>query len=258
MLNHQPKDNMLLNVPAVASTTGTATSVTWRSDGIYAYTGKLRIAGRFLAGTFSNGETVTQSSTGATAVVSGAQSSGLFLLVTTGNGVPNGSSEWRGNSSSATFEPIEKWKFPPNLLIYIALPGKAGFTVPADSSHIVLQEAAATATQLKMVNNYRYGTTLKYLDCALPTFTVPSWAKSFSIQNAHASNEIFYRAYRPNISAQLIDTTAASLSDTSIVGFRLIAGQSVGFSDGEFTPGSSYMLVASSALTGGALVEFQQ
>lgn len=246
---------MLLNVPAVASTTGTATSVTWRSDALYTYTGKLRIYGRFVSGTFTDGETVTQAATGATAVVSGAQSTGIFLLVTAGTGVPVAGKAWVGGSSAAVFEPTEEWKFPQTLFVYISIYGKNAFTLPVSNDHFVLEEAASTAVKLKLIKNPQFGATLKFLDCVVPTFTVPQWARSFSIQNISAA-DMFFRAYRPNVSAQLIDTSAAGLSDNTIVGTKLTAGQSVGFPTGDFSPGCSFMLVATVAATGGAIVEF--
>lgn len=65
------------------------------------------IAGSYSSGTFADGETVTQGTTGATGIVVGAQSAGGRLYVTEVTGSPdnNGAHTWVGGTSGAVFAP---------------------------------------------------------------------------------------------------------------------------------------------------------
>lgn len=61
------------------------------------------IAGVFTSGTFIDGETVTASVSGRTAVVLGGQSAGAKLYVRTVSGATNAADVWTGGTSSAVF-----------------------------------------------------------------------------------------------------------------------------------------------------------
>lgn len=62
-------------------------------------------AGSFTSGTFLDGETVTQATSGATAIVVGDQAAGDRLVVKVVTGTENNSNIWTGGTSSATFTP---------------------------------------------------------------------------------------------------------------------------------------------------------
>lgn len=66
-----------------------------------------RIAGSFTAGTFADGEIVTQATTSAKAYVVNAQSAGAYLYVSTATTTPaaNTTDVWTGGTSGATFTP---------------------------------------------------------------------------------------------------------------------------------------------------------
>jgi len=66
-----------------------------------------KIAGSFTAGTFTDGEVVTQATTSAKAYVVNAQSAGAFLYVSTATTTPaaNTTDIWTGGTSGATFTP---------------------------------------------------------------------------------------------------------------------------------------------------------
>jgi hypothetical protein len=61
------------------------------------------IAGTYNAGTFQDGETITQGTSGATATLVGAQSSGAKLYAKVVTGTPDNSHVWTGGTSGATF-----------------------------------------------------------------------------------------------------------------------------------------------------------
>lgn len=247
---------MLLNVPAVASTTGTTTAITWRSDGVYNYAGQVRVPGSFSSGTFNDGEDVFQNTAGLGGASVGAQSSGNYLTLTSLTGSPASVSEaYIGAISSAVFSPTALPALPPTLFIYIdpiydALP----YILNVANQNFTLRSEPGTIS-MGQGKNPRQGAAMKFLQCVNPTFTIPTWARSFSLQNISGA-DLYFRAYHPNSSAYLIDTPAGGLSDTAIVGTKLVDGQSVGFNQGDFSPGASYMLVATLAVTGGAIVEF--
>ncbi len=80
------------------------------SDGVnyyVAYTTDSTIAGTYTAGSFLDGELVTQAVTGAQGAANGAQAAGASLRIRYGlNGkVANGSDIWLGDTSGATFTP---------------------------------------------------------------------------------------------------------------------------------------------------------
>jgi hypothetical protein len=63
------------------------------------------IVGTFTTGTFVDGETVTQATSGATAIIVGGQAAGPKLRVKAVTGTPNTSNIWTGGTSAATFTP---------------------------------------------------------------------------------------------------------------------------------------------------------
>ena len=63
------------------------------------------IAGSYTTGTFTDGETVTQTTSGATAIIVGGYAAGALLRVKTVVGTPNTTNIWTGGISTATFTP---------------------------------------------------------------------------------------------------------------------------------------------------------
>lgn len=242
---------MHVNVPAIATLAGTVTPITWNSTGIYSYTGSLFINGSFTSGTFTDTEDATQDSTGKTVNIVGNQSSGSYLLVDTLSGTgADASHRWVGDSSSAIFTPTSAPYLPPSVFIYIHRVGGTPHVLPQNAQNYYLD-----GTTIVLVKNPLQGTTMKVLSCTQATFTVPIWAKSWTLRNVSGA-DFFWRRYAPNIEANVIDTTAVTFGEDFIVGQKLEDGQVASFEPGGFTPGSSYMLCAASAATDGAIVEF--
>lgn len=87
-------------------TTGAATTITRTAYGTTSVRwpfSTASIAGVFTSGTFIDGETVTASISGRTAIVLGAQSAGAKLYVRTVSGATNAADVWTGGTSSAVF-----------------------------------------------------------------------------------------------------------------------------------------------------------
>lgn len=246
---------MLLDIPAVADTDGIVQDVTWRSDGIYTYSGVLHIPGVFSAGAFDDDEIVHSPTGGVDAVINGAgQSSGSVLVIDALNGVPLAEGQWSGENSLATFEAtgIPYIPYPERFFIYVDEPANEPFIHPQNAQTYVLDGGVVTMGQGK---NPRQGSTIKFLTTVAASFTVPFWARSFTIKNVSGAL-MYFRRFGPNVEANVIDTPAATFGEDYIVGQELADDQVVSFSNGDFTPGSSYIFCAAAAAANGAIVEF--
>ena len=86
--------------------TGTATTITrkvYMTKIIRFPYSTVSILGTYTAGTFTDGETITEATSGATAVVVGNQGSGTVLVAKSVVGTPGASEVWTGGTSGATF-----------------------------------------------------------------------------------------------------------------------------------------------------------
>lgn len=114
--------------------------------------------------------------------------------------------------------------------------------------------SGATLT-INPAKNVRQGDTILALTPVAATFHIPQDCLSWTLQNVSGA-AFYFRQYIPNDSGHVIGTEASNFSDTTIVGQKLANGGIVGFGQGEFRPGTKYMLVAASAASAGAIVEF--
>jgi hypothetical protein len=164
---------MLIDIPAVADTDGTVDNITWRSDGTYAHTGIVKISGAYVSGTFTDNETITQDSTGATALIRGAgQTAGSHLVIDALNDTDaDAVHAWVGGSSAAIFLPDTKPYLPQNFFIWIDRGGSSTPYVLRQNS----QDIEFTGTHFILSRNPPTGSTMKALTCVDPTFTVPPW-----------------------------------------------------------------------------------
>lgn len=251
---------MLLDIPAVASTEGVVTSVTWRSDRTYAYALEWRIPGSFVSGTFVDNEDVTQAvvagyATQDGAVIKGAgqTSPGTYLTVDDSAGAANAIGNWVG-AGGAIFKPSGLPAFPPYFFVHVAPPNALpAYVLPqtaqsytAGNSRQLLLNASVRAPQ---------GSTLKFLTCVAPTFHIPVWARSGTLLNRSGA-DLYIRTYRPNVEANVIDTASKTFGEAAIVGQIVTDGNYYSFDPGGFSPGSAWMLCGALAATGGAIVEF--
>lgn len=246
---------MLINVLAVASTAGDDTSVTWSADATYDMptSASQIIPGRIVSGTISPGDDVVQATTGYTATVdSSVDGEYLYTGPSIGGNAPSKSLPYVG--PTGVFEPAGLPYLASTQFLYVNPPNGNHFALPLNNQTVNYNGIQFVLTA-DWKNKIRQGSLLTYLNCKQPTFTVPSWARSFTLHNVSGA-DLYYRGYRPNSDANLIDTAAASLSDNTIVGAKLATTQSIMFHQGDFTPGASYMLTAAIAATGGAIVEF--
>lgn len=244
---------MLLDVPAVANTEGTAHSITWRYDGIYRYPGVVYIPGVMATGeNFDDNDAVTQDGSGATGVTFGGQDdTTTSLLIDAVVGTPTADGIWNGAEAPDLFTPtdIPRIYRPESVFIYIDTPEGAAYIVRPGRYSI------ENGIDIKLERNPPQGSTIKFLACVAATFTVPAFANSWTLRNISGA-DMHFRRYAPNVEANVIDVTAKSFGESSIVGQILGDNDIIAFHHGSFTPGSSYMLCATAAATGGAIVDF--
>ncbi len=251
---------MLLDILAVADTDGIATSITWSAANSYTVPASAhqRIPGRVISGTFTPGEDVVQATTTAQSVV-GRYQNGEFLQITGAwaGGVPNKTSEYVGGSSGAIFRPTDIPAIAPHNFIHVdPLLGHV-YTIKPGNQTFRSNGSSAFSFENGFQQQPKQGGSFLYLACVEPTFTVPLSCKSWSIKNISGAL-LYFRSYRPNVEANVIDTVAATFGEDDIVGQQLVDTKEVCFSAGDFTPGMSYMLCATAAAANGAIVEFNQ
>ena len=153
--------------------------------------------------------------------------------------------------SATVYTDAEKAKF----FVYIDEPSAAPYIMRAGHDFAYTYNADGSVTTITFIRRVPQGSTIKFLTCVASTFTVPAWCRSFTLQNISGA-DMFYRRYAPNVEANVIDTSAVTFGEDGIVGQRLINGQTACFSNGDFTPGASFMLCATAAASNGAIVNF--
>ncbi len=251
---------MLLDIPAVADTDGVATSITWSAANSYTVPASAhqRVPGRVVSGTFTPGEDVVQATTLAQSVVV-RYKNGEFLQITGAwaGGVPNKTADYVGGSSGAIFRPTDIPSIAPHNFIYVdPLFGHTYAIQPANQTF-----RSNGSSSFSFENGFqqqpKQGGSFLYLACVEPTFTVPVWARSWSLKNVSGAL-LHFRVFRPNVEANVIDTVAATFGEDDIIGQQLADTQVVSFSEGDFSSGASYMLCATAGAANGAIVEFNQ
>lgn len=245
---------MLLNIPAALNTQGVTSSKAWRSDRTYSIVGleAFHIPGTFVSGAFVDDEQATQYGTGATLNTRGDQSSGNTLVIGhySGNGTEDGL--WTGDTSGAIFQPDHFPVLAPFFFVYVDEPGSSpGKIIPrTDYSY-----DNGTTIVLTEESNGPSGSQIKTILSANPSFVVPENCKSWTLRNISGA-PMYYRQYLPTASGNTIDTPLLEFDDPLIVGQCLNDGESVHFRNGDFTPGTSYIICADTSADEGAVVEF--
>lgn len=97
--------------------------------------------------------------------------------------------------------------------------------------------------------------TITAIQAAVAQFRLPTRLRSWNIRNISGA-DIFFRARIPNIAGHVIDTTAKTFSDVNIVGQKLLDGEAMFFSEGDFTPGREYVTCSAADRADGAILQF--
>jgi hypothetical protein len=134
--------------------------------------------------------------------------------------------------------------------VYVDPPDSAPYAMRVGNGKFTI-----SGTTVTLRKNPPYGSVIKFLTCAAAAFQVPPWCSSWSMKNISGA-DMYFRRYSPNVLANVIDVAPATLADDIVVGMQLDDGATVSFSSGSFTPGVSYAICASAAVTDGCIVNF--
>ena len=136
--------------------------------------------------------------------------------------------------------------------IYIDPPSQVPYLLGKNAQNFTISGTTVTMAARK---NPPQGSTIRFLTTVAPTFRVPINCKSWTLRNVSGA-VLYFRQYRPNLEANVIDTVASTFGEDDIVGQQLADGLPVAFGVGDFTPGTAWMLCATAAASNGAIVEF--